>query len=569
VYYTAFVLTPDRIWVRVGETYGLGAGNHGWALRLPESLPGVSVSEAQQVVAKADPDHELVEFLQPPAMFLDRVLSLGESAQYFWNPLRVPPSLLDAYLHTMGIEIHEGLSDARLRHVVKALMTYRPHGTLESIQAFVEAVTGYDALVRVGDNLMLSVLDSSFEWVPDSLVETLTPALSFQDLLNERSNYQGVRDAYPTYGSLAVRQQGRDAYEASAWEPKTKDTFQVRRYKDYPNPANRLPVEVMRDHFLHIAKATTIVNGEPTFNGDIARCIPISSWEVARGGLFARSPVGARLSLDLKMYGFDGHFVRQVTLVDNVQLHSDWEWFSTPYDAPVFLNRDNAGFDNLLLPSGVWETPLRSASPQAPPVVEPDGVRFGWNPDPKPFGDISKQPTTALAVKHGTLSAGQGDLLFRWVMGPTDELTPGTHSTPWRLVILWGSDPNNLDEVRSPWATCSETADSYQELVWRPPSGVTEAWFGIEVTMPERTPTYETYGSVQWPRRYDMVSQSWPQYETLLYPEWHGGWSQTAEHWARNAEVLQGVQNGLAYWAAPVITVSDSADIDLICVDDG
>ena len=194
VYYTAFILNEDRVWLPVGSTAELGTGDHDWTLNLPELLPGVSVSKAQQVVARADADQQVVEFLQGPGLVYDRVIAYGESMQHFWDPMKVPPAMLPALLDTVGIRLNTALSDARLREVAAALLRNQPLGDMKSVYDFAKAATGYPVRVGISNNMMLSPLDSSFEGAYRPGLATWTYAdllqyVTYQDVLDDNAMY--------------------------------------------------------------------------------------------------------------------------------------------------------------------------------------------------------------------------------------------------------------------------------------------------------------------------------------------------------------------------------------------
>ena len=539
VYYTAFVLNEHRIWMRAGSAYEIGVGDHDWTINMPELLPGVSISKARQVVAKADPDHELVEFLQPPAMFLDRVKSLGEAMQYFWDPERVPPGLLPALLDSLGLTFDKTISEARLRTVATVLVQDHPHGTVPSIERFAAAATGYAARAQVSNNKMLTVLDSSFEWVATAAG---TP----------------------------------DPLAASRWEPKDDLTLEIKPYTAGQN--THLPAEVLDGHYLEIKKAVTLTYADPSgLNaGDepAQDMIPISAWKEARGGIFAKSAGGGHLVMGLHLYDLDGHtLLRSVVLIDTA-LTGTWTYYTTPFDEPVPLN-DTANDLVLSTVVGNWDAGWTGfAQPQTPPIAitttndpTPSFI-FNWNHDPDPAGDITNQPTEArYAMPVSNLSPNP--LLFRATMAGSGhpDRAAGTITTPWRLVINWGDGPGGAKNYaeHSEWIMPSVDTETV-EVGWLPQA--TKAWFGIEVMSPEVF--RNSYARLlKENASYDAVLAAFASYQAVLNAPAHGGWATAqVEHLLLNAEVLSGT-NGRAWWAIPYITVSDSTDIDLVVVDDG
>lgn len=654
VYYSAFVLTPERVWRKVGDVFDIATGDHDWTMNLPESLPGVSVSKAQQVVALADAHHDLVEFLQGPGLVLDRVMSYAESLQHFWDPTKVPPNMLRALLNTLGFHLTDSLDEGRLREVAYAVLIEWPQGHLSSIDSFVRAATGYPALVKRSNNQMLTVLDSSFEST-DYLEESVTPPPtqppptqppptqpptspptdlfpSYAAVRDYFDTYNGVVDFLFSYDDLLDKQTARQAgpadplarLQASNWEPLDKELLELRRYQNFPNPPAIIPVEVLDTFFLHFKKAGFIACGraEPTRKG-----IPVSWWNGARGGLFARSDVAAELSMMLDLYNFDNEFLRTLTLVSKTALTTDWQWLHTVEQEPVSLQEMS---DHLLIEPDSWygTWPGRAQPQNKPhPITRGDSevFSFQWDPNPDPAGDIVGQPDTAILARLAPVPPLE-EVVFRWEMaGTTDPDMTGT-MTAWRQVIMWRSssetipppdpddptpplppptDPNSYQAVLDQYPTYqavlngntsylnvysytpgagvySTQASTYNifhgswvspqedartsELTWRPPDGVADAWWGIEVLKPEvEVMSYQKV--LDENASYTDLQAAYGSYQALASSPPVFGWSKGAQHIALKAEVRAGIF-GRPYWGVPVIEVSDKADIDLVVVDD-
>ncbi len=85
-----------------------------------------------------------MQFLQTPGALLDKVVTMAEAAQYYWDPLRVPPQMLQPMGESMGYAYDEALGTGRVRHVLDALMGPR-QGALPAIRDFAAGATGMDA----------------------------------------------------------------------------------------------------------------------------------------------------------------------------------------------------------------------------------------------------------------------------------------------------------------------------------------------------------------------------------------------------------------------------------------
>jgi hypothetical protein len=285
VYYTAFVLDANRVWTFAGTAFEIGIADYDWALRLPETLPGVSIGDMERTISPAEQSNTLVQFLQNPGALLDRVVTMGEATQYFWDPLRVPPQMLEPMMDSIGYEWDDTLGIGRMRYVLDSLMGPQ-QGSLEFISRFVEGASGCSALVSISNNLMLDLNDSSFE---DG------------DLNNTH------------------------------WAPTTN--LEVRDYTVWLNPVPNLHPNVAIGYFLHLSAADTITCGE---SDPIGRGIPVATWTKARMGCYAFSDVSATVTLGLKLYDYLGAYLRDVEILSSATTTA-WAWYGSADDSAVDL----------------------------------------------------------------------------------------------------------------------------------------------------------------------------------------------------------------------------------------
>lgn len=295
VFYTVFVLNPDRVWVNAGSVAEVGIADYDWALRLPESLPGVSVGDTERTISPADQSSDLVLFLQAPGAFLDRVVTMGEAAQYFWDPLRVPPQMLKPMTESIGYPYDDSIGIDRGRHVLKALMGPQ-QGSVPFINEFTDGVSGGDTRVIISNNLMLDVNDSSFE-----------------------------------SGNLST----------THWDPITD--WEPRRYENWLDPTPNLHPNVEHEWFVHIDVAGTYHCGDLD---PIAQGIPVAGWTKARMGIYAHdeSSPTVTLSMGLKLYDSTGAYLSVVEVLPSQTLTSQWAWYGNADDSAVDLNQPDAAY---------------------------------------------------------------------------------------------------------------------------------------------------------------------------------------------------------------------------------
>lgn len=312
VYYTAFVLDPNRVWSRAGYIYEVSIADYDWALRLPEIFPGVAIANASRTISPPEQSNDLVQFLQTPGALLDKVVTMGETAQYFWDPLRVPPQMLQAMTESLGYKYDEAIGSGRFRHVIASLMGPQ-QGSLTSVRNFAAGVTGCDARAEISNNLMLDLNDSSFE---NGLLTQIEPD-----------------------GSTTV---------VTKWQPLEK--LELREYANWGSAVAGgsdpvLHPNVVVGWYLYLKEAGTYTCG-PNYtsttvpNPTVAQQgIPVVDWTEARMGIHAYKPsAGAvNISLGLKLYDYLGRFLRDVTILEAQPTTEDWAWYGNADDSAVSM----------------------------------------------------------------------------------------------------------------------------------------------------------------------------------------------------------------------------------------
>ena len=318
VYYTAFVLDRNRIWKYAGEVFEVSIEDYNWALQLPELLPGVAIADLQRTASPAEQSNTLVSFLQPPGALLDKVVTMGEAAQYFWDPLRVPPQMLQSLTESVGYDWDESLGGQRWRWVLNALMGPR-QGSLPSIRNFTAGATGCDARVEISNNLMLDVNDSSFE-----------------------------------NGTLV----------GAKWLPAAN--IELRKYEDIYDKPPTLHPNVQVFWYLYLRAAGTYTCG-PNYTGTaqnqmvVEQGIPCAEWTMARMGLHAYAPSPTpvvSISMGLKMYNHVGQYLRDLTVMQPTNIIDEWRWYSSPAAGKEFSTGDPSD----LLRTANWWVDAASAS---------------------------------------------------------------------------------------------------------------------------------------------------------------------------------------------------------------
>lgn len=361
-FYTFFCLDGFRVWRPAGYGMEMGPADHDWTLRLPELLPGVSTNNSMGVGDPAQQANSVTQFLQTPAGFLDRAVSIGEAAQYFWSPLQCPPQSLPHLARSLGYNIDASLdvSTQQLRETLDGL-NVAPQGTIRTTILVANGATGSYTGAVISNNLMLDVNDSSFE----------------------------SGDIYDTgWGDAAA----------------IADIQVTDLAQSVPTPV--LPANVMLGYFAYLPSARTIacgyrsirdIDGNETSRvlDPVARGIPIQTWNRVRMGLYAHDklaplpedPVTNTVEMGMDLYDYEGVFLQSLPVLSSRTLSTGWKWYGNGDEHPD----DPTDPDYVEIPSNaldaipsdattnpaVWQQSFDG--PQPTPTATADGMEFTWD----------------------------------------------------------------------------------------------------------------------------------------------------------------------------------------------
>jgi hypothetical protein len=197
-YYRVWIKLVDNRWRIAADTYTLLPIRHstlapdGTELvttknKLLDVLPRVYTTASQSPIDEVDPNSDLARFLDGPSFELDRILTYAELLLPLESSRFVSPEILMLQSMQLGLPLEPFLATKQQRRLAReALYIYQNKGTIKSVGAFVESLTGFAPEVTNSPNLVLTIQDSSFTggtgfWKPvgDLTIEldTTTPGV--------------------------------------------------------------------------------------------------------------------------------------------------------------------------------------------------------------------------------------------------------------------------------------------------------------------------------------------------------------------------------------------------------
>lgn len=447
VFYTLFALDSNRVWSRAGYATCIGPDDFGWDRRLPELLPGASVSVASGVTHSADQSSTVVQFLQGPAVSLDIATSAAEAIQYFWDPLRCPPQMLPALTRSWGYRYSEPIGMARNRAILAALRDPM-QGSLFAITQVSRAINDSPVSVVISNNLMLDQNDSSWEdgdfmttrWGPKPDPENPSPPI-----------------------------------EVRAHDPL------------FPPPL--LAANLMHDYFLRINNAGTYKCGyaydattQQWSLDPVTAGIPISSWSGVRMGCYGYDEISggtAAITLGMDIYDPQGSLIGSLTVVDSTDLVTN-TWSSVPpKPAEEGAAEDPVPISDIypeMLPDATfrapvnWESGLAGyATPQSiAPIDATTWMLLEFESAPTTDG-----PSAFLGIPTTLLSLVTGD---EYEISAT--VVPLSDQIKWQVAVSDSTATSDSSGFGLGYEGQSLTAT----IRWTPDG--TAQWIGIEVEKP-------------------------------------------------------------------------------------
>lgn len=164
-HYSLFVFdTQNEVWVKAGNAYGISIKDYGTFDYLYNALPGIYRTNNLKVITDTGVNEDLEDFLRIFAVAHDLYKTNADLVRQTYDTSVAYAPIIPVMMQQFGLafEPELGLQQSRilLRNVA---YIDKSKGSLEGIENFIKAFTGYDQSTRPSKNIMLDYNDSSFE----------------------------------------------------------------------------------------------------------------------------------------------------------------------------------------------------------------------------------------------------------------------------------------------------------------------------------------------------------------------------------------------------------------------
>lgn len=164
-HYSLFVFdVQNEVWVKAGNAFGISIKNYGTFDYMYNNLPGVYKTTNLKVITDTGSNDDLEDFLRVFAVAVDLYKTNADLVRQTYNTSVAYAPIIPVMMQQFGLtfEPELGLQQSRilLRNVA---YIDKSKGSLEGIENFIKAFTGYDQITTPSKNIMLDYNDSSFE----------------------------------------------------------------------------------------------------------------------------------------------------------------------------------------------------------------------------------------------------------------------------------------------------------------------------------------------------------------------------------------------------------------------
>lgn len=163
IYYSMFLFTDGKVWVKAGEVDGIVPGNHNIQAKFMNFLPRVYTSKEQSPLAEVDTTSALYSFIDGFSFTFEEFLTYIDLLRPSHSKFETPASLVESEMLNYGLTYEPNLPTRNQKRLVReSVYMYSRTGTKLSLGTYVESLTGFAPDITVSSNLLLSVQDSTF-----------------------------------------------------------------------------------------------------------------------------------------------------------------------------------------------------------------------------------------------------------------------------------------------------------------------------------------------------------------------------------------------------------------------
>ena len=164
-HYSLFVFdVQNEVWVKSGNAYGISIKDYGTFNYMYDNIPGVYKTTNLKVITDTGSNSDLESFLRVFAVAIDLYKTNADLVRRTYDTSVAYAPIIPVMMQQFGLTFEPELGLQQSRILLRnAAYIDKSKGSLEGIENFIKAFTGYDQVTTPSKNIMLDYNDSSFE----------------------------------------------------------------------------------------------------------------------------------------------------------------------------------------------------------------------------------------------------------------------------------------------------------------------------------------------------------------------------------------------------------------------
>lgn len=164
-HYSLFVFDlQNEVWVKAGNAFGISIKDYGTFDYLYNGLPGLYRTNNLKVITDTGANKDLEDFLRIFSIAFDLYKTNADLMRQTYDTSVAYAPIIPVMMQQFGLAFEPELGLQQSRILLRnAAYIDKSKGSLEGIENFIKAFTGYDQITRPSKNIMLDYNDSSFE----------------------------------------------------------------------------------------------------------------------------------------------------------------------------------------------------------------------------------------------------------------------------------------------------------------------------------------------------------------------------------------------------------------------
>jgi hypothetical protein len=163
VYYTMFLFTDAKTWVKAGQITDTVPSDHDAQKRIMDIIPKVFSTKEQSPLAVTDTNSALYAFIEGFSFTYEQLLTFLDLVRPKYSTIGTPFSLIPLENRNVGLTPEPNLPVRNQKRLIReALYMYSHKGTKSGLETYAESLTGFAPTITVSSNLLLTRQDSTF-----------------------------------------------------------------------------------------------------------------------------------------------------------------------------------------------------------------------------------------------------------------------------------------------------------------------------------------------------------------------------------------------------------------------